>query len=145
MNVKPAILGIEEVVIAVKDIEKALEDFKNFFSFNFKIGWELKNEKIIIRSERIDNVQLQLMQPTSEDSVVSSFLNKHGEGLHHIAFRVEGLDIIVNRLKGHGIKLIPDKPIKIDNPLPEGGSLQYIFIHPKYAHGVLIELIEYAL
>ena len=134
MRVEPVILGIEEVVIAVKDIEKALEDFKKLFGFDFKIGWRLEGEKIIIRSERIDSVQLQLMQPTSEDSVVSSFLDKQGEGLHHIAFRVKGLDTLVNRLKEHGVKLIPDKPIKIDNSLPEGGSLQYIFIHPKSHH-----------
>lgn len=138
-----AILGVEEVVVAVKDIEKALEDFKSLFGFDFKVGWKLENEKIIIRSERINGVQFQLMQPTDKDSVVSSFLSRHGEGLHHIAFRVRGLDVIVDRLKRNGVKFIPDKPIEIESPLPEGGILRYIFIHPKYAHGVLIELIEF--
>ena len=143
MTGEPAILGVEEVVVAVKDIENALEDFKKLFKFNFEIGWSLSHEKIRIRSERIEGVQFQLMEPTDEDSVVSDFLSRRGEGLHHIAFRVRGLNEIVERLKVNGVKLIPDHPIEIDNPLPEGGLLKYIFIHPKYVHGVLIELIEF--
>lgn len=140
---EPAILGVEEVVIAVSDIEKAMEDFKRLFNFNFRISWVLSHEKIRIRSERINEVQLQLMQPTEKDSVVSDFLIRRGEGLHHIAFRVKGLDKLVEKLKMNDVKLIPEQPIEIDNPLPEGGAIKYIFIHPKYVHGVLIELIEF--
>ena len=140
---EPAILGVEEVVIAVKDMEKALEDFKKLFKFSFDIGWSLPHEKIRIRSERVEGVQFQLMEPTDESSVVSDFLSKRGEGLHHIAFRVRELNKIVEKLRMSDVKLIPKQPIEIDNPLPEGGRLRYIFIHPKYAHGTLIELIEF--
>ena len=136
------IIGLEEVVIAVKSVDDAMKFFSDIFGFKFKYGWILDNERIRIRSERLGGTQFQLMEPTDKDSVVQAFLEKHGEGLHHIAFRVRGLENLVNRLRDKDVRLIPDKPIEIDNPIGEG-KLKYIFIHPKAAHGTLIELIEY--
>jgi methylmalonyl-CoA/ethylmalonyl-CoA epimerase len=136
------VMGLEEVVIAVKSIDKAVRFFNETFGFKFECGWILDNEGIRIGSERLGDTQFQLMEPTDKNSIVYSFLEKHGEGLHHIAFRVRGLENLVNRLRDKGVRLIPDKPIEIDNPVG-GGRLKYIFIHPKAAHGTLIELIEY--
>ena len=139
---KPKIISIEEVVIAVKDVEAAANLFKELFGFNFKDEWTLPGEMIRIRSERIGETQLQLMEPTSPESVVAKFLSERGEGLNHIAFRVNGLDKMVKELKSKGVRLIPETPVEIDHPLKKGVKLKYIFIHPKSAHGVLIELIE---
>ncbi|MEB3816398.1 MAG: VOC family protein [Desulfurococcales archaeon] len=136
------IIGVEEVVIAVKDVDAAAKDFSEMFGFKFQGGWRLDNEKIRIRMEQLGETQLQLMEPTSPDSVVASFLEKRGEGLNHIAFRVEGLDALIKHLKSRGIRLVPEEPVEIIHPYT-GERIRYIFIHPKSAHGVLIELIEH--
>jgi len=140
---KYKILGIEEVVIAVNNVDKAAKLFEELFGFNFKYEWILHNEKIRVKSSKLGETQLQFMEPISNDSVVRRFLDKHGEGLNHIAFKVEGLDELVNKLKGRGLKLIPDKPIEITDPRNKNRRIRYIFIHPKSIYGVLIELIEY--
>ena len=72
----------------------------------------------------------------------NDLLKKHGEELHHIAFKVKGLENLVNRLKDLNVRLIIDKPIEIVNPVGER-RLRYIFIHPRVAHKILIELIDY--
>jgi len=134
------ILGLEEVVIAVNSADEAAKDFKELFGFNFNNEWRLDNEKIRIRMEKL-NTQLQLMEPTSSDSVVAKFLERRGEGLNHIAFKVEGLDEFVKKARERGVRLVPEEPVEIVHPLT-GRRIRYIFIHPKSAHGVLIELIE---
>jgi len=136
------ILGLEEVVIAVRSVDEAARDFHEMLGLEFKGGWVLDNEKIRIRMEQLGDTQLHLMEPTSPDSVVESFLEKRGEGLNHIAFRVEGLDELVKHLRGLGVRLVPEEPVEIVHPYT-GERIRYIFIHPKNAHGVLIELIEH--
>jgi len=137
------IIGLEEVVIAVKDVSKAGKFFSEVLGINFNYSWILEHEGIKILSSKLDDTQFQLMEPISEESTVYKFIMKHGEGIHHIAFRVEGLENLINRLRDLGIRIIPDKPVKIRNPHGEGW-LKYIFIHPKDAYGTLIEFIEYS-
>lgn len=136
------ILGIEEVVIAVRSVDEAAEDFGRILGFEFRGGWILDNEKVRIRMEQLGETQLHLMEPTSPDSVVESFLQKRGEGLNHIAFKVEGLDELVKHLRSLGVRLVPEEPVEIVHPYTKE-RIRYIFIHPKSAHGVLIELIEH--
>jgi methylmalonyl-CoA/ethylmalonyl-CoA epimerase len=136
------IVGIEEVVIAVRDADKAAEHFKDLFGFEFKASWRLDNEKIRIRAEFFGDTQLHLMEPTAPESVVEKFLEKRGEGLNHIAFRVEGLDSLIRHLRSKGVRLVPEEPVEIIHPYTKE-RIRYIFIHPKDAHGVLIELIEH--
>lgn len=137
------ILGIEEVAVAVKDANKGVSLFNELFGFSFDLGWELAHEKIRVKSQRIGETQFQLLEATSKDSVVAKFIERKGEGLNHIAFRVRKLREFVEKLKRKGVQLIPEEPIDIDNPVTGKGKLSYIFIHPKSAFGILIELIEY--
>lgn len=141
---EPRIEAIEEVVIAINGADKAVEYFKDLFGLSFPLGWELSQEKIKVRSERIAGTQLQFIEATQPDSVVAKFIKEKGEGLNHMAFRVKNLGEMVRRLKGKGVKFMPDEPVEVENDkLPvEASRVQYIFIHPKSAFGVLIELIE---
>ena len=134
------ILGLEEVVIAVNNVDEAARFFAELFGFRFDNEWRLENEKIRIRMEML-NTQLQLMEPTSPDSVVARFLASRGEGLNHIAFRIEGMEHFIKKAKSLGVRLVPEEPVEIIHPLT-GKKIRYIFIPPKSAHGVLIELIE---
>ena len=145
---EPRIEGIEEIVIAVKDADKAAAYFKDLFGIDFSYGWEIGREKIRVRSEVIAGTQLQFIEATDPESVVAKFIKAKGEGLNHFAFRVSNLDEMVRRLKGKGVKFIPDKIVEVDvagkNMPIEEGKAKFIFVHPTSAYGVLIELIEVA-
>ncbi len=140
---EPSILGVEEVAIAVNDNEAAASLFKTLFGFDFELEWEIPFEKIKVKSHRIDQTQLQFISPTDKESVVAKFIAQKGEGLNHIALRVKNLKALAARLKEKGVRLIPEEPVEIPNPLGGGAKTSYIFVHPKSALGVLIELIEY--
>ena len=101
-----------------------------------------------IESTQMDNIRqaalvmagstrIELVEPTSKDSPVARFIARKGEGLHHIAFRVEGIETMLARLKKEGLRLIDEKPRK------GVGKTKIAFIHPSAASGVLIELVEH--
>ena len=138
---EPTIENIEEVAIAVKDVEKAAALFKDLFGMKFELGWEVPEEKIKVKSERIAGTQLQFLESTSPDGVIAKFIQSRGEGLNHIAFRVTNLKEMVSRLKGKGVRFIPEEPIEIENPWGSG-LVAYILIHPKSAQGTMVELME---
>jgi methylmalonyl-CoA/ethylmalonyl-CoA epimerase len=138
---EPAIENIEEVVIAVKDARKAAVLFNNLFGMKFETEWDMPHENMIVKSERISGTQLQFVESTSPEGVIAKFIEGRGEGLNHIAFKVSNLKEMASRLRGKGVKLIPEEPIEMRNPLGEG-MWTYVFIHPRSACGTLIELIE---
>lgn len=127
--------SIQEVVIAVKDGKPAVSFFEDILGIKFNIQWQMPNEKMNVSAAQIGDTQLHIVESTASDGVIAKFIESRGQGLHHIAFCVDNLDQWVSKLKQKGVKLIPEEPI----PYPKG---KYIFIHPKSAFGVLIELIE---
>ena len=143
---EPRIEAIEEIVIAVKDVDKAAKYFKDLFEFEFSYGWELERERIRVRSEVIQGTQLQFIQATDPESVVAKFIKTKGEGLNHFAFKVKNLPEMVKRLKKKGVKMVPDEIVEVDvtdkNTPGKGKRGSFIFIHPSSAYGVLIELVE---
>ena len=93
-------------------------------------------EKVRVAMVPVGNTRLELLEPTSEDSVIAKFIRKRGEGLHHVSISVPDLHSAVERLKSDGIQLVSAE-IKIG-----AGGHRYVFIHPASAAGVLIELVE---
>ena len=79
---------------------------------------------------------IELLEPTSEDSPISKFLEKRGEGIHHICYKVDDLESVLARLKEQGVRLIDE------TPRPGAYNSKVAFIHPKAMNGVLIELAE---
>jgi methylmalonyl-CoA epimerase len=79
---------------------------------------------------------VHIVSSLTDDAVIARFIRDRGEGVHHIAFRVRDMDETVSRLRAKGVRLVPNEPVSLG---PSGPS--YIFIHPRSAHGVLIELI----
>jgi len=84
----------------------------------------------------VGETRLELLEPTSEKSEISSFLEKRGEGIHHLAFLVEGIEDIIKKAKEGGFKPLSDEP-----QIGAGGR-KVAFLHPKTTGGVLIELVE---
>ena len=86
----------------------------------------------------VGDTRVELLEPTTESSVVAKFIAKRGEGLHHISLRVPDLIGAVERLKRDGVRLV-SREIKVG-----AGGHRYIFVHPSSAGGVLLELVEAA-
>ena len=132
----PTGVRLDHIGIAVRDIETALTTY-------CKIGIE-KGERETVSDQDVEvqvllagEARIELIQPTGDDSPVARFLEKRGEGLHHIAFEVNDLRDTLERLKSEGIRLIDEIP-----RVGVGGSL-IAFVNPRSAAGVLIELVQY--
>jgi len=93
-------------------------------------------EKVRLVMVPIGDTRLELLEPTSSDSVIAKYIEKRGEGLHHICLRVPDLDAAVQKLKADGVRLVIDE-IKIG-----AGGRRYVFVHPSSTGGVLLELAE---
>lgn len=96
----------------------------------------VSGENVRVVMVPVGETRLELLEPTSDDSVIAKFIAKRGEGLHHISLRVPDLKATVQKLKANGTRLVSDE-IKIG-----AGGHSYIFLHPSSTSGVLIELVE---
>src|SRR5579884_4229402 len=127
--------SLDHLGIAVKSLAAA----KNIYE---KIGLALSPEEVIAGEKvrvvmvPVGDTHLELLEPTSDDSVIAKFIAKRGEGLHHVTIRVPDLVAAVQSLKRSGIRLVTDE-IKTG-----AGGHRYVFVHPSSASGVLIELVE---
>lgn len=129
--------GVDHVAIAVADLDEAIETYSK------TIGLELRERKIV-ESQKVEvavlmagDARIELLRPTEESSPVKAFIDKRGEGLHHIAFAVPDIEREMERMKAK-LRFIGEKP----TIGAEGHPI--IFIHPKSARGVLIELVEHS-
>lgn len=126
---------IDHLGIAVKSLTQA----KKFYE---KLGLEVMPEEIVepekvrLAMVPVGESRLELLEPTSPDSTIARFLERRGEGLHHVALHVPDLSGTVERLKAAGTRLISD-----DIKIGAGGHL-YVFVHPSSSGGVLLELVE---
>jgi methylmalonyl-CoA epimerase len=126
---------IDHLGIAVKSIAAAKVIYE-------KLGLTLSKEEVVEAEQvrlvmaQVGDSRLELLEPTSENTSLAKFLDKRGEGLHHICLRVPDLTAVVNKLKGDGVRLVSDE-IKVG-----AGGHKYVFVHPSSANGVLIELVE---
>jgi methylmalonyl-CoA epimerase len=129
---------IEEVVLAVRDQDKVVKLFEDVFGFRFNESWTVPVDSMKVKCARIGETQFHVVGSIDPDPelLINRFLDQRGEGIHHIAFKVKDLDEMIRIIRDKGLKLIPEKP-------REGrDGTRYIFVHPKSAHGLLIELIE---
>jgi methylmalonyl-CoA epimerase len=94
-------------------------------------------EKVRLVMVPVGETRLELLEATSEDSVIARFIAKRGEGLHHVCLRVPDLRAALERLKADGIRLVSDE-IRTG-----AGGHRYIFVHPQNTSGVLLELVEF--
>ena len=126
---------IDHLGIAVKSLAAAKAIYE-------KLGLAASPEEVVEGEQvrlvmvAVGESRLELLEPTSEDSVIAKFLAKRGEGLHHVCLRVPDLAVAVEKLKQDGVRLVSDE-IKIG-----AGGHRYIFVHPASAGGVLLELAE---
>ena len=126
---------IDHLGIAVRSLSAAKTIYE-------KLGLQVSAEETVAAEQvrlvmvGVGNSRLELLEPTSEQSTIAKFIAKRGEGLHHIALRVSGLQSIVARLKKDGVRLVSDQ-IRVG-----AGGHRYVFVHPASTAGVLLELVE---
>jgi len=127
---------IEHIGIAVKDIEEAEKKFAKLFKTAAYKQEKVESEGVLTSFFKIGESKIELLSATSDNSPIKKFLDKKGEGMHHIAFEVDDIELEMKRLKSEGFTLLNDTP-------KEGADNKLIaFIHPKSTGGILIEICQ---
>jgi methylmalonyl-CoA/ethylmalonyl-CoA epimerase len=126
-------LKISHIGIAVKDLEKAISDYKSILDLDEAERLEVPSEDVEVAFLKIGDSELELLSPVSDQGSIAKFLSSRGEGVHHIAVKVADVSKAIEAAKANGFKVIDEKP-----RTGARGTLA-AFVHPKSAHGVLLE------
>ena len=126
---------INHVAIAVKDIDDTLAFYRDVFGTGEVEVEDIEDQAVRAALVRIGGSQLEFIQPTDPEGGVARFIERRGEGVHHIAFEVDDLQASLGALNEHGVRTIDTAP-------REGLSGMIGFIHPRSTRGVLIELVD---
>ena len=128
---------LDHVAIAVANLRSAKSLYCGVLGFTH-LGYEtVADQGVNILAVGLGNLRVELMEPVDATSPVHAFLQKRGEGLHHLAFRVKDIRKALKDLAAEGFRLVDEKPRR-----GAGGHL-IAFVHPKSTHGVLLELVEH--
>ncbi len=128
-------IELDHVGIATQSIEQSR--FFRVLGLDFGGCQEVPSEKVKVGFfKTLNRANIELLESTSRDSPVARFLDKRGPGVHHICFRVRGIDGIVKRLKEEKIELINEEP------RPGAHNCRVVFVHPRSTGGILVELSE---
>lgn len=129
-------LNVEHIGIAVKDLREAENLYSRLFNVLPYKQEVVESESVATSFFKINQTKIELLQATDAESVIAKFIEKKGEGFHHMAFEVEDIVSEMERLVNEGFVLLNDKPKKgADNKL-------VCFLHPKSTNGILIELCQ---
>lgn len=127
---------VDHIGIAVKSIDEALKFWEGTLGIKCHGVEEVADQKVKTAFLPIEDTEVELLEGTSPESPVSKFIEAKGEGIHHLAIRVDNLEAALEELKAKGVRLIDEKP-----RLGAGGA-KIAFIHPKATGGILLELSE---
>lgn len=128
---------LDHVAIASNDIEKTVKIYED-------IGFKFSDEREIVESQKVktafahvdENAHIEILEPTSSDSTIAKFIEKNGEGIHHLCFRVEDVKAKQAKMTEEGYRFI------YPEPFVGAGNCLVNFIHPKSGGGVLIEISQ---
>lgn len=128
-------ISIEHIGIAVRNLAASVQLFEKLLNIECYKTEIVDNEKVKTAFLKTANTKIELLESTDPQGVIASFIEKKGEGIHHIAFEVKDIEAEMERLSSEGFVLINDKPKKgADNKM-------VCFLHPKSTGGVLVELV----
>ncbi len=127
---------LDHIGIAVKDIDQSIKLYKEVFGIEPSLVYESVYTKAKIAFFPIGEVKIELIQPTNPESVMAKFIEKKGEGIHHVSYKVKDVDSSLAELEKKGIQLIDKKSRKVRE------NEKVAFLNPKSTLGVLTELIQ---
>src|SRR5450756_2405931 len=132
MNLK----NIDHIGIAVSNLQESLSFWETSLGIEPHGTQEVPEQKLRTAFLPVGDTEIELLESTSPESSIAKFIEKHGEGLHHIAIRVDDIEAALAELKAKGIQSIDETPRN------GAGGARIAFVHPKATHGVLLELCE---
>jgi len=127
---------IDHIGIAVSDLEKAISFYRDQIGLEFKGTEVVDEQKVKVAFFPVGESKIELLESTEPSGPVGVFIEKKGEGIHHLSFRVTNIEEKLKELKEKGIALIDEKPRY------GAGGAKIAFLHPKSTGGVLIEICE---
>jgi len=130
------IIGVDHIGIAVQNLEEALEIFEKKLGLKLEGVHEIKEQRVKAAMLLAGETRIELLEPIGQEGPVARFLEKRGEGFHHIAFKVKNIEGLLAQLKEKGIILVNEKP----RVGVKGAKIA--FLHPKSTKNVLVELCE---
>lgn len=129
-------MNIEHIGIAVEDLEKAISTYEKLLNTPCYKTEMVEEQQVNTAFFRTGESKVELLGATSPESVIAKYVNKKGEGMHHVAFEVDDIESELNRLRDNGFTVLNEAPQKgADNKL-------VAFVHPKDNHSVLVELCQ---
>jgi methylmalonyl-CoA/ethylmalonyl-CoA epimerase len=128
--------AVNHIGIAVSSIAENREFYENVLGAEFMGIEEVPDQKIRVGFFKVGDVKLELLEPTDAESTVAKFIEKRGEGLHHVAYTVDNIVERIAEFKSKGVRMIDEKP------RAGAHKMQIAFLHPKSSHSVLTELCE---
>jgi methylmalonyl-CoA/ethylmalonyl-CoA epimerase len=130
------VLKVDHIGIAVSSINELKTLYQDILGLDHAGNETVEEQKVTTAFFPVGDTEVELLESTAPDGPVAKFIEKKGEGVHHIAFRVENVEAALEELKAKGIKLIDERPRK------GAGGAKIAFLHPKSTHGVLVELCQ---
>lgn len=127
--------SIDHLGIAVRSLDQALKFYESQLGLHVSMRETVAQERVNVAMLPVGDSRIELLEPTRPDSVIAKFIEKHGEGLHHVALKVPDLLNAVERLRSAGVRIVND-------PRTGAGGHLYVFVHPSSTSGVLLELIQ---
>ena len=130
------ILKIDHLGIAVNSIEEGKNFWTDALGLEFEGSETVEEQKVTTAFFPVGESEVELLESTAPDGPIAKFLEKMGQGIHHVAFRVDNIEAALAELKEKGVRLIDEKPRK------GAGGAKIAFLHPKATNGILVELCE---
>lgn len=127
---------VDHIGIAVKSIDEALKFYEDVLGIKCVSQEVVEEQKVKVAFLPVGDTEVELLESTDEDGPVAKFIEKKGEGIQHIAYKVDDIEKSIEELKAKGIRMIDEKPRY------GAGGVKIAFLHPKSTFGVLIELCQ---
>jgi len=132
----PRVKQINHVAVVVDDMEKALSFWRDALGMDLHELRDVPTEKSQVAFLPLPGSEVELVQPTTDDSGIARYLAKRGPGMHHICLEVDDIEAMMAQLKAKGTRLINEEPCTAAD------GKRYAFIHPESTSGVLVELYQ---
>lgn len=129
-------MHIDHIGIAVKDLEAAIETYEKLLQTTCYKREVVESQKVETAFLQTGESKVELLGATEPDSVIAKYIEKKGEGMHHVAFEVDNIEAEIERLKSEEFTLLSDAP------QPGADNKKIVFMHPKSSNGVLVELCQ---
>jgi len=133
----PKIKSINHVAVVVEDMDESLRFWRDALGIELRELREVPAEQSRVAFLPLGGSEIELVYPTSDDSGISKYLAKRGEGMHHLCLEVDDIEGMLAQLKAKGVRLINEEPRKTSD------GKRYAFVHPESTSGVLIELYQF--